>query len=56
MCVIKWEEFWYEGVEWEDGDDDFCLDLLKNKVMYWLIMMVGLLLMGCKLEGKKGDC
>lgn len=55
MCVIKREEFWYEGAEWEDGDDDFRLDPSKNKAMYRLIMTAGLPPMGRKLEGKKGD-
>lgn len=56
VCIIEREEFWYEGLEWEDGDDIcFLLNPSENEAMYRLVVTAGLPPMGRTLEGKKGD-
>ncbi|KAG0564357.1 hypothetical protein KC19_8G104000 [Ceratodon purpureus] len=55
VCLIKREEFWYEGSEWKDDEDDFRLKPSENKAMYRLVVTAGLPPMGRSLEGKKGD-
>lgn len=53
VCIIKREEFWYEGSESEDGDVDFRLNPSENKAMYQLIVTTGLPPMERKLERKR---